>query len=68
MQAVINVFLMAVLLSIALGGIIALPIMWLWNAAVVGTIPGVLEISYFNAWGLFLLCSILFKTNITRKG
>ena len=50
--------------AIAFGAIAGLFVMWLWNAAVFGTIPGVPEIGYFNAWGLYILCSILFKSSV----
>jgi len=42
--------------------IIAYPVMWLWNGCLVGAVDGVHEISFFQALGLALLCSLLFKS------
>ena len=55
------------LVAVAFGAIAAVFVMLLWNAALVGTVPGVAEIGYFAAWGMYILCSILFKTSITNK-
>jgi hypothetical protein len=55
------------LVAVALGAIAGLFVMWLWNLAVFGTIPGVPEIGYFNAWGLYLLCAILFKSTSRKE-
>lgn len=47
--------------------ILALPIMLLWNAALVGTIDGVHEIGFWNALGISFLSSLLFKAKITSN-
>ncbi len=47
---------------IALGGLIAaIPLYYLWN----WLMPAILEyrtITYWQAWGLFFLCGLLFKS------
>lgn len=43
--------------------ILALPLMWLWNA-VIPQLLSLPTITYWQACGLFLLCDILFKGHI----
>lgn len=52
-----------VLLIVALGLIFALPVMWLWNACLVPAVTGVHEIGWIQAWGISILCSLLFKSS-----
>ncbi len=44
--------------------LLALPVMWLWNW-LMPVIFGLGEISFFQALGLNVLCSCLFKSNTT---
>lgn len=53
-------------LTIVLGAILSLPIMWLWNACLVPAVTGVNEIGWLQAWGLTVLCTALFKTSATK--
>lgn len=46
---------------IVLGLILSLPVMWLWNACLVAAIPGIKEIGWLQAWGILILCGLLFK-------
>jgi hypothetical protein len=41
-----------------------LPIYYLWNHCLVGAIDGINPITYFQASGLFFLCTLLFKSSI----
>lgn len=43
------------------GLLFSLPVMWLWNACLVAAIPGVKEIGWLQAWGIMVLCGLLFK-------
>ena len=54
--AVVTIVLWAVL-----SFLLALPVWWLWNAAMPDI--GVPEIGYWNAYCLTLLCAILFRGN-----
>ncbi len=46
----------------------ALPVMWLWNGCLVGTIDGIHPItSFWQAFGIMLLCSLLFKSSSSSK-
>lgn len=48
---------------LAIGLILSLPVMWLWNACLVAAIPGIKEIGWFQAWGLMILFGLLFKNS-----
>jgi hypothetical protein len=41
-------------------------LVWLWRVTVVD-IFGVKAISFWQAWGLLLLCQLLFKANVTQN-
>jgi hypothetical protein len=43
------------------------PVYMLWNGCLVGAVAGVNEVSWLQAWGLAVLCGLLFKTNVERK-
>jgi hypothetical protein len=43
------------------------PVMLLWNYCLVGAIDGVNEIGFFQAIGLNLLASILFKPTVSKN-
>jgi len=46
---------------------LGLPLMILWNLLIPDIFPNVANISFFQAVGLNLLCSILFKSSLTVK-
>lgn len=52
----LGILLVAVL---AFALFIALPVMWLWNFSLVGTIDGIHEISFAKAIGLSVLLGLL---------
>ena len=43
------------------------PVYMLWNGCLVGAVAGVSEVTWLQAWGLNLLCGILFKTTVNSK-
>lgn len=53
----------AIALIVVFGALLALPVMWLWN----GVLPNLFAtavikpIDFWNAWGLLILCGLLFK-------
>ncbi len=63
----VGLFGVAMILAVALGAIIALPIMWLWNGCLVDAISGVQTIGYLQAWGLYILASLMFKSSAKSK-
>lgn len=56
----------SVLLIVALGLLFALPVMWLWNACLIPAVSGVHEIGWIQAWGLSILCALLFKSSSSK--
>lgn len=59
-------FLTTLFIGVVLGAILALPVMWLWNALFSGpdSILGVPlpPIGFWSAWGLMILSGLLFKS------
>ena len=49
------------------GLLFSLPVMWLWNAALVPAIPGIKTIGWVQAWGILMLCGFLFKPTVSSK-
>lgn len=52
-------------LIILISLVCALPVMWLWDW-LMPTIFGLNEITLFQAWGLSVLCGLLFKNNTSK--
>ncbi len=57
----------AVGLIIFFGLLFSLPVMLLWNAALVPAIPGLAEIGWLQAWGIVILSGFLFKPVASSK-
>lgn len=53
--------------AILLGMIIAWPIQLLWNYALVGSITAVNEISFWQAYGIFLLAKLITYTDLNNS-
>lgn len=47
-----------------LGFMLAWPIQWLWNNTLVNAIDGVHPISFWQAYGIFLLVNLITASNI----
>lgn len=43
------------------------PIFLLWNGCLVGAVAGVAEVTWLQAWGLAILCGMLFKTTVSKS-
>lgn len=54
-------------LIVFFGLLFSLPVMLLWNIALVPAIPGLAEIGWLQAWGILILCGFLFKPTIATK-
>jgi hypothetical protein len=50
--------------AIAIGIILAWPIQWLWNNSLVGSIDGINPIGFWQAYGIYILGNLLFRSNI----
>jgi hypothetical protein len=62
----LSVFLVAVVAIVVIGLVVSLPVMWLWNVALVPAIPALMEISWMQAWGILILSGFLFKSNLIK--
>ena len=60
-----NVFLIVFLVMILIGIVMSFPIMLLWNYCLVPAVPIVIEITWLQAWGLFVLFGLLFRNSST---
>ena len=47
--------------------IVAWPIQWLWNNALVGAVDGINLIGFWQALGITFLCNVLFKSTSNSK-
>ena len=54
--------LTGVAIIVFFGMLLSLPVMYLWNIALVPAIPGIKAIGWLQAWGIMILCGLLFKT------
>lgn len=43
------------------------PVYMLWNGCLVDAVTGVKEVSWLQAWGLNILCGMLFKTTVSKS-
>ena len=60
--------MLVLLATVIIGIILAWPIMWLWNHCLVGAIDGINEIGFYQAYGLWVLVSIITnKTTVKTK-
>jgi hypothetical protein len=64
-KAVIEVIAMLAIL-VVLSFLFSWPVMALWNGCLVDAVSGVKEITWLQAWGLNVLCSILFNKSISK--
>lgn len=67
LSAVTAIVIGVVVVAAVVGLLFALPVMWLWNSCLVPAVPGIKEVGFMQAWGLLILCSILFKTTASSK-
>jgi hypothetical protein len=50
-------------LAVLVSFLLSLPVMLLWDAVVPQIFTGLHEITWMQAWGLSLLCGLLFKSH-----
>lgn len=66
MNALVTIVL-GLALIVLISFILSLPVMLLWDAVMPQIFTGLHEITWLQAWGLSLLCGLLFKSHITKK-
>ncbi len=54
---------------VVIGALLAVPVMWLWNGVMPNLFAAgvVKQIDFWNAWGLLILCGLLFKTSVSSE-
>lgn len=66
-SSVIGALIIVVTLIVLIGLVMAIPTYLLWNECLVPAVSGVREIGWVQAWGINILCGILFKTEVSKK-
>jgi hypothetical protein len=60
-------------LAVSLGSVLLMgillswPVYMLWNGCLVDAVAGVKEVTWLQAWGITVLCNILFKTSLSES-
>ena len=62
---IIGTIVATLALLVLLSFLLSWPVFMLWNGCLVGAVTGVNTIDWTTAWGISLLCGILFKSNVT---
>lgn len=65
----IGALVLVVALIVGIGALMALPVMWLWNGVMPNLFAAdvVRPINFWNAWGLLILCGLLFRSTTTAS-
>ena len=64
---ILGLLIAAVAVIVFFGLLFSLPVMWLWNIALVPAIPGLVQIGWLQAWGILILCGLLFKPSVANN-
>jgi hypothetical protein len=67
MKEIANAFFLIVGIVVVLGLLFSYPVMLLWNGCLVPAVDGVKDIGWLQAWGLMILCGLLFKSSVSTK-
>lgn len=63
----IGAIAVAILGLVLLSFLLSWPVYMLWNGCLVGAVAGVSEVTWLQAWGISILCGLLFKTTVNSK-
>jgi hypothetical protein len=61
MEKIIALIIGVVGLILFFSFLLSWPVMMLWNGCLVGAVDGVHEVTWLQAWGISILCGLLFK-------
>ena len=67
MGAKFETFTLAILMLIVLGVLMAWPVQLLWNGCLIHAVDGLHPITFWQALGINVLCSILFKSSTSSS-
>lgn len=59
--------MLVLLLSVILSGLLAYPVMWLWNTCLVPAITTLYPVTWLQAWGIMFLVRMLAATGLEAK-
>jgi hypothetical protein len=62
----LGVFFAAISMIVLIAVLLTWPTQWLWNNALIGAIDGLNPIGFWQALGINVLCSILFKNSNSK--
>lgn len=62
----VSAFFLVCIVAVLLSVLLCLPVYWLWNW-LVPSIFSLRAISVGEAWGLSILCNLLFKSTVSKK-
>ena len=60
---ILGASVLVVITVILLSALFAWPVMVLWNACLAPTVAGIKAVDFWAAWGIMILCNLLFKPN-----
>jgi hypothetical protein len=63
----IGAIVVALVGLVLLSFLLSWPVYMLWNGCLVGAVAGVSEVTWLQAWGISILCGLLFKTTVNSK-
>ena len=64
---VVGGLVVAIAALVFLSFLLSWPVYMLWNGCLVGAVAGVSEVTWLQAWGISLLCGILFKSTVSTS-
>lgn len=67
MEKIAQIIVISVVFALIFGVFLAWPTMLLWNLSLVPATTFLKPIGFFQAWGILLLFSILFKSHVTTN-
>ena len=67
LTVMIGAIVVAILGLVLLSFLLSWPVYMLWNGCLVDAVAGVSEVTWLQAWGISILCGLLFKTTVNSK-
>lgn len=67
MERALKLFGVAIVIIVVVGLPLSLLVMLLWNACLVPAVTGLSEIGWLQAWGIMILCGLLFKSSFSTN-
>jgi hypothetical protein len=52
--------------AVAISFVTSWPVYMLWNSCLVDAIDGIKQVTWLQAWGIAVLCALLFTTRVSK--